>query len=259
MEPGETRNIQIPVKVTSAFVESGSGKFRRHFYLADKPTPPPGQFPKFDDITRGDNVSLVEAPVLPWAYDVTFTLDKIKVRDDCDSVSPGDWKILFQVFEQPAGAAAPTRAAHVCAPSCGGIPFNISSGDTKQLGKAITMQGVKHDSSISLEVEPVDCDDGFSTEVDRRGARGGPVGVSIGVLDCSNSDEEVQESSGNDDRAGLYSIGYGPAAWHDGVAFGGWSGAGDCGNQAFAPSGNITVSPNYSVPPGGITIRVPGE
>lgn len=141
--------------------------------------------------------------------DVTITLDRVVVHDDCDEVSPGDWFIGIAALNP----GDPRNIRRARFPSSGSAR-NVHTGETVPVGASITLPQVAVTNDIRVVIEAIDCDRDspleavllfpFSlyTELDRRG------GDFTGLLQGSrheglcHGEEEFHEVSGRDDTVG---------------------------------------------------------
>ncbi len=187
--------------------------------------------------------------------DVTFTLDRVVVHDDCDDISPGDWFIGIAAVN-PGNPSHIQRARF---PSSGNAR-NVSTGETLSIGTSITLSSVPVTNSIRFVIEAMDCDANgqlswallfpfslFST-VDRDGLS--PTG--LGSTLCHN-EEEFWEISGNDDYVGNADRLVTPEEWQSGRTFtlSAPSRGSDC-ERAVSGIGDPGGPPNYTAT---VTVR----
>lgn len=191
---------------------------------------------------------------LPAALrDVTFTLDRVVVHDDCDEISPGDWFIGIAAVD-PGNPSNIQRARF---PS-GRNARNVSTGETLSIGTSITLSAVPVTNSIRFLIEAMDCDANgqlswvllfpfslFST-LDRDGLS--PTG--LGSTLC-HSEEEFWEISGNDDYVGNADRIVTPDEWQSSRTFTLSARGSDC-KRAVSGIGDPGGPPNYTAT---VTVR----
>jgi len=153
------------------------------------------------------------------ALDVTVTLRELKVHDDCDNVSAGDWFVGF-------AAGTPSMARSGSLPQSvfpnSNSAVNIDTGETLRIGRTIRLADVPRTESVVAGVGALDCDgDSIITLT-----LPGPWGQDTGGLslfrpvqvDCDWEEEEF-EWSGDDDALGDAVVELAPGQWQHGGIF----------------------------------------
>jgi len=140
-------------------------------------------------------------------YDVTVTLDRIAVHDDCDNITEGDWLMLFRAETSNPGA--------VMIPDIAWWPKkneskNVDGGKTyRNPKKSITIHNIRASDDIRLIMNGVDCDDDLILAITSWSSLAYEVATKLGGSDpFSNAPkfkcegEEFIEASGSHDRLG---------------------------------------------------------
>ena len=194
----------------------------------------PGAIPvPFVDANGRDNEVTIWYRLQASAYVVKARVTKIRVEDDCDNVSPGEW--IFRFSGRIRGReGAPADQARWPR----GYVTTIDSGDEVMNHVLnLTIHGVRENETLVLEMHAMDCD----------AALWGDYLVSIfsGIEDICNGQEEPQELSGSHDFPGQVTLVLTPAQWRAGGTFGGWSGRGDCGSNAYHVNVEVSSSADF--------------
>jgi hypothetical protein len=175
-------------------------------------------------------------------YDIELTLDDILVRDDCDSVTDGDWMLFYSLAEYRDGAFHARTTGRY--PAEGRGSFNIESGHTKPLGRTLRLGAVNQASELWLTIAAMDCDQDspFTWPLTAPAAWGSAVSgggdTSFATWASSCGGEEWTEVSGANDRVGSYLIRLPRDRWQRGGAFSGEPAdftPADCGRSPFTP------------------------
>ena len=172
---------------------------------------------------------------------INVILSRLEVRDDCDSISEGDWKLLLQLNN---------GSGH----ECRGISpvFGIDSGDVRFFrgSNVIKYEQVHNNRTLEITFHGIDCD------------TNGPLSLFYDPLapilvpffwNLSCGGEEWWEYSGPEDIAGSAFRRLAPADWHGGTSVSMTSGPStlgsppkrrqDCGRNAFTVDVRIEDPP----------------
>jgi len=141
--------------------------------------------------------------------DVRVNLKSMKVNDDCDEVSDGDWFVSMRV----AQSGAPRDDLVAVFPNLTDAA-NVETGSDITINRSVTLQNVPVTNQIEVEINAIDCDSdgrsipGYFTiplfpvipeglpELDRSALD------TRTAFDC-DGEEEVLELSGNTDKIGI--------------------------------------------------------
>jgi hypothetical protein len=136
-------------------------------------------------------------------YAVKIYLDRVRVTDDCDNVSKGEWALYLK-------ASAVDRHGKKLSigkqwPSNGGV-MNVDTGARLYPGMLITLMDVKPTSDIELYMTGVDCDENtiwFAWDYNSF-----PADFQV---NCP--DEDFPEASGSNDWMGDATLKISPQQW----------------------------------------------
>lgn len=194
----------------------------------------PGMIPMpFMDETPRDNEATIWYRLQASAYVVKARVEDIRVEDDCDNVSPGEW--VFRISGRIRGREGgptdrsqwPLRAV-----------TTVSSGERlNPMTLNVTLPGVRENESVIMQIHAMDCDAALLGDH--------LVALFSGIEDICNGEEENQELSGSHDFPGEVLWVLTPAQWRAGGTFGGWSGRGDCGSNAYHADIVVTSAPDF--------------
>ena len=169
-------------------------------------------------------------PLAPYAWNVTATIRRIDVHDDCDNVSPGDIQLHYTVNTSTASrsGAWPSNTRST----------NVSSGESKTINRYLRLR-VNPDQAINIAVLAVDCDSSGALTLGLEEANEAFRG-SLGLAACTG--EELLESSGSDDSLGQAAFLLDPQDWQRGAELSRRASGGDC-NGAFTAHIGVTATP----------------
>ena len=156
----------------------------------------------------------------PRTYNVLATLDRVRVRDDCDNVSEGDWILLVTLAELRGDVI--TRKVESYWPEAR-TPANVDTGSTLAINRILRLTGVRADSRLLITVGGVDCDSdtplAWPLTVPVATLSEGPTSTSTGPaqaytqLNGRCSGEEIWEASGKPDGLGVHHYVLEPEEW----------------------------------------------
>lgn len=181
--------------------------------------PPMGR--PFRDRTPDDNEYRASLSFeRPRTFDVLATLERIRVLDDCDNVSEGDW-ILHVTLAELRGDVI-TRKVESYWPE-ERTPRDVDTGTTIAIDRILRLTGVRPDSRLLLTVAGVDCDSdtplAWPLTMPVATLSEGPRSTSTGpaqaymTLNGRCSGEEIWEASGKHDGLGVHQYVLEPAEW----------------------------------------------
>lgn len=140
-------------------------------------------------------------------YDMTIVLDKIRVFDDCDNVSSGDWKMIVRTQTNDAGATVTPQ--RVWWPNAD-TTKNVDGGKVyENPNRTITIRNIHANSNIDLRMTGVDCDDDMLFAITSWESLAMEFATSVIYDPFDNAPkfncdgEEVYELSGQHDRLGV--------------------------------------------------------
>jgi hypothetical protein len=154
---------------------------------------------------------------------VVATVEEIRVHDDCDNVSPGDWALSLQAVE----SGRPAQVATALLPS-GHFTLNVSTGQRLRPRLQVGLDGVPVTNRVQLSLTGIDCDADHGwvvpllpfvlfTPVGLAETRLPPVPLH---LKCDGGGaEEIFEFSGSDDSLGIASVNLTAEEWRRGGTF----------------------------------------
>lgn len=194
----------------------------------------------FRDGNNANNAFRVSFPVeRPPTYDVVASLDHMRIRDDCDNVSDGEWIVLFGITEFRDGASVQSEGSYW--PSRND-PGSVSSGTTEILNRSIRLSGVSEGSMLRVEVSAVDCDGDATTGLALL------LGPWASPVECAR-EEDFFEVSGDNDNAGVLFFEMGPDDWQGEIpsplVSTAWRDTNECSGRshAFLPTVRLSVVP----------------
>ncbi len=138
---------------------------------------------------------------------VSIRLKEIKVHDDCDNVSPGDWRLNFVM----ARNGLPVDQKEWPKKNRGAR--TVSTGQTLRVNAVVGANGFRETDRVDIAVMVTDCDnDGIWTLVNVFSGVQGVVNTVINWTQTCGG-EQPQEASGANDRVGIAHRGLKPNGW----------------------------------------------
>jgi hypothetical protein len=209
-----------------------NGKLPLIVYLSDSLSPAsPRPVPFSLDTNPADNSSEVSVPVGPVACMVQVRLQHIKVNDDCDSVSPGDWYLSLSAGRRSGSdetilVSDSDYEDSIVIPS--GNPYKIDTGEEVFVGDvegSVNLWSVTSDSTLLVKLSAVDCDSSAPVA-------GAPGPIFGGKRCCCEDAADIL--SGGHDFPGQIVLVLRPGQWysHNGTYVSSGQ-AHDCGRNAF--------------------------
>lgn len=215
VKDGDTKTIEFPLCINQEAISgrfTAEARFSTSIFLRDVRGGGVPLFGIIRDSTPDDNWATVSFPAVRLR-NVTVTLDLVVVRDTMDSVSVGDWHVIFSVANFAGAAPGPRYGRRIFGP-----PFpnetdaqNVSTDETVTIGRSVRFASIAESEDLVVEVFAIDCDG--DTPLLMTVTRFG------GALDCYG-EEEFWELSGDHDVAGPSVIQLRPAGWLRGSSFG---------------------------------------
>ncbi len=151
---------------------------------------------------RDDALDLCRYP----GYAVKILVERVRVHDDCDNVSKGEWALYLQASAEERHGKKISGGAQW--PSNGGA-VDVDTGTRFYPAMLITLMDVKATSDIVLNMTGVDCDENtiwFSWDYNSF-----PANFSV---KCP--DEDFPEASGSNDWMGNAILNLSPQQWQKG-------------------------------------------
>jgi len=226
--PGASSTQRVEIESQPQLIRAGA---LRPTILVVNASAPPGAGwldQLFKDGNNNDHVRLVSQPVA-GSRNVSVQLTDVRVLDDCDNVSAGDWMMHFGV-EATGNRGAPVRQCMRRPRS--GSSVDVQTGSRFNVG-TVQLQNVSPCSDLTIVVAAVDCDS--DTLIGSEPLE--TWGLKNSCLTGRCGGEELPELSGNHDWVGSIRLVVPAATWTAG---------------AFEVRAGITAIPNLA----GVPLRV---